>query len=328
LDLSLGFDTRGLLDGHFVHGFYFGDRANVTTGDDIPEFGFGLELAVGLELNLGIVSFGVEGGVRGDLDFNWNDLDNNGKICFDELATLFELRPNPPTNPDIPGLCIFDVHGQLSAFLRFVYSILGIPGSVDIINQVFFSFDHHCSLFPPIDPAHVDDPNNTLVLSMGPNAGKRIEGTSTDVAETFSVKQTADGIEVTGQGAGEDQVTKTYTGADKIRGDGGLADDSITIDDSVKLPATLIGGAGNDTMQGGGGANTFVFFDDWGQDTITGSVSGTDVLDFSAVTRPLTIIQTANGWIIQDDQNPANKVTYTRSNPRKTLTGASPVASV
>src|SRR5262249_61600910 len=92
LDLSVGFDTRGLLDGHFQDGFYFGDRANVTTGDDIPEFGFGLELAVGLELNLGIVSFRVGGGGRGDLDFNWNDLDNNGKTHFDEQSTLYTPR--------------------------------------------------------------------------------------------------------------------------------------------------------------------------------------------------------------------------------------------
>src|SRR5262249_21288330 len=158
-----------------------------------------------------------------------------------------------------------------SAFLRFVYSILGIPGSIDIINVVFFSFDHHCSLFPPIDPAHVDETNNTLVLSMGPAADKRIEGVSTDVAETFSVTQTAGGIEVTGKGFGETEVSKTYTGATSIRGDGGADNDSITIDDAITLPVTLIGGPGNDTMDGGGGENTYVFFDGWGQDTILGS---------------------------------------------------------
>src|SRR5262249_37899524 len=156
---------------------------------------------------------------------------------------------------------------------------------------------------------------------MGPAADKRIEGTSQDNAETFSVKQTSAGLEVTGQGTGEKQVSKTYTGATSIRGDGGLDNDSITIDDSVKLPTTLIGGPGNDTMQGGGGANTFVFFDGWGQDIITGSVSGTDTLDFSAVTRPLTITQTATGWMIQDDQG--NKVTYTGSNLRKIIGGQS-----
>src|SRR5205823_4958656 len=38
LDLSLGFDSRGLLDGNFLDGFYFGDREDVTTGPDIAEF--------------------------------------------------------------------------------------------------------------------------------------------------------------------------------------------------------------------------------------------------------------------------------------------------
>src|SRR5262249_22866379 len=136
-----------------------------------------------------------------------------------------------------------------------------------------------------------------------------------------SVTQTSDGIQVTGQGAGEDQVTKIYTGATSIRGDGGLADDSITIADNVKLPATLIGGPGNDTLQGGGGANTFVFFDGWAQDVVTGSITGTDTLDLSAVTHPLTITQTATGWLIQDDQG--NKVTYTGTNIRRIIGGRS-----
>src|SRR5262249_52224749 len=204
---------------------------------------------------------------------------------------------------------------------RFVYSVFGIPGSIDIVNEVIFSFDHHCSLFPPIDPAHVDETDNTLVLSMGPAADKRIEGVSTDVAETFSVTQTADGLLVTGKGEGEDEVSKTYTGATSIRGDGGLADDSITIADNVKLPATLIGGPGNDTLQGGGGDNTFVFFDGWGQDVVTGSVSGTDVLDFSAVTSPLTFTQKADGLTVQD--NKGNTVTYTGTNLRRIIGGRS-----
>ncbi len=93
-DFSVGFDTRGIAKtGSFIDGFYFGDLANVTSGQDIDEFGIGVEAAVGALIDLGIAQAGIEGGVRADLAFNWNDLDKDGKIYLDELVDLFSLYP-------------------------------------------------------------------------------------------------------------------------------------------------------------------------------------------------------------------------------------------
>jgi Ca2+-binding RTX toxin-like protein len=43
---------------------------------------------------------------------------------------------------------------------------------------------------------------------------------------------------------------------------------------------TIAGGAGNDVMTGNAGSDTFVFKPDFGHDTITDFISGTDVLQF------------------------------------------------
>ena len=43
----------------------------------------------------------------------------------------------------------------------------------------------------------------------------------------------------------------------------------------------LSGGGGDDVLTGRGGADTFVFADNWGDDTITDFVRGEDLLDFT-----------------------------------------------
>ncbi|HUV15397.1 MAG TPA: calcium-binding protein, partial [Pelolinea sp.] len=62
--------------------------------------------------------------------------------------------------------------------------------------------------------------------------------------------------------------------ADTIRGD--------------ELDNTIIGNGGGDTLDGGSGNDTFIFTDNWGADILS-DTSGTDKLDFSAVTADLTI---------------------------------------
>ncbi|SFI90109.1 Hint domain-containing protein [Celeribacter neptunius] len=78
-----------------------------------------------------------------------------------------------------------------------------------------------------------------------------------------------------------DQIT---SGDDYIFGDAG--NDSIT------------GGGGNDEIAGGEGDDTFYFDDGWGNDIVygddwDGTGTGTDTLDFSAVSAPLTVTFTA-----------------------------------
>ncbi len=328
LDLSIGFDTRGIAKtDNFADGFYFGDLEDVSTGDDIDEFGFGLQVSVGAELNLGIASAGVEAGIKADIGFNWNDLDGNGKIYFDELGRLFTLQPTPRPAKPIPGVCVFDVHGSLDAFLRFTYSALFVSGSIDIIDVNLFKFEHSCpgNAVVPAELSAGDErfAAGTLVLNSGEFAERRDPGRSQDDGEVFRIRQIDPGdpidvvtettIEVSYDlDTGEEKpltITRRYTGVEKIFVDGGAGDDRIEMDASVQTPVVLIGGAGNDVLIGGSGndilvgglgndqlvgnagSDRYVFENAWGIDTveeIDSAERDEDHFDFSALTEPIT----------------------------------------
>ncbi len=49
--------------------------------------------------------------MRANLDFNWNDLDKDGKIYLDELADLFLMLPS---GGGVPGSCVFDASGAIT----------------------------------------------------------------------------------------------------------------------------------------------------------------------------------------------------------------------
>ena len=59
---------------------------------------------------------------------------------------------------------------------------------------------------------------------------------------------------------------------------GSSYDDGIVGNDAANR---LSGGRGDDVLTGRGGADTFVFADNWDNDTITDFVRGEDLLDFS-----------------------------------------------
>ncbi|TWT90272.1 Bifunctional hemolysin/adenylate cyclase precursor [Pseudobythopirellula maris] len=314
-DLSLGFDTRGIAKtGNFLDGLYFGDLENITTGADTPEFGFGLEVTVGLSLDLEGASVSVEGGVTADVEFNWNDTDGDGKLYLDEIADLVDLHPFPTPDPAVPGLCVFDVHGSIGALLRLNYEVLILSGSVDIIDVELFTFEHVCVDPPPLELAHVSDgaggfEAGTLVLHAGDLADDRDPGAFVaDGAEKFTIDQVEpDAVIVTFQLDEETEVIKRYSGVERIYFDGGAGDDEITLLDSVTLPAVLRGGAGNDTLIGGAGDDlidgglgddrlfghrgddTYVFANGWGADEIVEDDSADrNTADFGPTTAPIT----------------------------------------
>ncbi len=59
---------------------------------------------------------------------------------------------------------------------------------------------------------------------------------------------------------------------------GSAYDDRIFGNDAANR---LSGGGGDDVLTGRGGADTFVFVDNWGDDTITDFVRGEEQLDFT-----------------------------------------------
>ncbi|MEZ6133641.1 MAG: Ig-like domain-containing protein [Pirellulaceae bacterium] len=314
IDFSVGFDTRGVSEtGNFLDGLYFGDLANVTTGRDINEVEFSLGINAGVGIDLVFAGVYLTGGVDGRIGFDWNDLDGNGKLYFDELATLAQIR----TNPYLPGACVFDAHGSLDAKIGVEWWLTPASGYIPIINEQIFSFDYTCDTGSNVAQLTKNDPsfaNNTLVINAGPYAGRRSPGSSTDGSETFEVTQQPSGaIQVTydlvAANGSVTKVSREFTGAQRIYFNGGAGNDKITIDPSVTIPVTLIGGRGNDILIGGSGNTTFaggsgndvvtsrggvgttdryLFENNWGQDTIS-DAGGHDTIDFSGVTVGLNI---------------------------------------
>ena len=64
-DLSVGYDSHGLVTGRFFDGFYFGDRADVFRGADIDEMGLSLGVRLAAILNLAVARRGNRGRDQG-----------------------------------------------------------------------------------------------------------------------------------------------------------------------------------------------------------------------------------------------------------------------
>ena len=266
-NFSIGFDTRGIQTGNFLEGFYFGDRANVFTGTDISEVTLYATFTAGASLSAGVAQAGVEGGIRANIGANWNDPNDDGKIYIDELLST-------------PIACVFDLSGSLSAFLR-AYGRIGIDtffagfitlfeANITIVDITLLDFNLSCEerAKPPI-LAEVE--NGVMKLNVGDRASRRGDG-QTDGDEKFALRQLEPGkIEVTYAGH-----TQVYSGVTSIEGDGGQGNDSILLDESITVSATLRGGAGNDNLRGGSGNDNI--FGGAGNDQLAGG-AGNDTLE-------------------------------------------------
>jgi hypothetical protein len=109
IDMGFGYDTRGLSEFLTTHspvdlldGFFLTDLD--ASGVDKAEAFLTAQIAVGAAISLGFASAGVEGGIQATIDFNFADLDNDGKIRILELGALLEANSFNP-------LAVFDVAG-------------------------------------------------------------------------------------------------------------------------------------------------------------------------------------------------------------------------
>ncbi|MEP0919876.1 DUF4347 domain-containing protein [Leptolyngbya sp. DQ-M1] len=266
-NFSIGLDTSGIQKGDFFKGFYFGDRANVFSGDDISEVSLYATFTAGASLSVVVAEAGIEGGIKANIGANWNDPNNDGKVYIDELLST-------------PLPCVFDLSGSLDAFLR-AYGRIGIDTflfgfvtlfetDITIIDVTLFDFNLSCEerAKPPVLAA-VE--NGVMKLNMGSRASLRGEG-QTDGDENFTLKQLEAGkIEVTYAG-----YTQVYSNVTSIEGDGGQGSDTILLDDSITVAAILRGGDGNDKLKGGSGNDTIS--GGAGNDQLQGSV-GNDTID-------------------------------------------------
>jgi Ca2+-binding RTX toxin-like protein len=273
LDVGFGYDTRGLsqfLDNFnpasLLNGFFLND-VDPATGQDRDEAFFGVELAVGAGIDLGIAKAGVEAGFAATILFNFADLDQDTKIRGDELAAnLLANSFNP--------ISVFDVSGKLEIFLRAFFEVLFLKLEFEFARLTLFEFD-----IPFERPAIMGSVSgDTLTLNIGPSAMNRLNGDTSDGNETIFVEETADKIRVWG-----DQFSRSNLNAQefdkssisKIVADGGAGNDVINLIGVTTKATEIRGGQGNDQITGGNGPN--MLFGDGGRDILIGG-TGRDEL--------------------------------------------------
>ncbi len=281
IDMGFGYDTRGLSEFLTTHspvdlldGFFLTDLD--ANGVDKPEAFLTAQIAVGAAISLGIASAGVEGGIQATIDFNFADLDNDGKIRILELGALLEANSFNP-------LAVFDVSGEIDLFMRAYVEFLFFKAEFEFLRLTLFEFEVN-----PIKPPLLGSLNgDTLTLNVGPNAAARLNGNTSDANENIVL--TMDGSDVvvssfTVNGADQHPVDikgfGRFAGVHNIVIDGGSGNDTLDLTGiSSSIAITMHGGVGNDVLKGGGGADTI--FGDAGNDEIHGgggidTISGGD----------------------------------------------------
>jgi Ca2+-binding RTX toxin-like protein len=331
IDLAFGYDTYGVrqfIESGATNPLLLAAGFHVL-GTDLPD-GKGSpvdhlllvgEIFAGAEINLGVASAGVDGGLRLEIGFRLHDNDGDGKIRMLEIATNFlhELRTNGPV---LAPLAIFNVYGELSAFLRAFIEIFFFEASFEItppivIVEFAYEFDR-----PPVLATERGD--GSLLINVGPNSAARLNGNTSDFGEEIWVRSiSSNQVEVWAPSMGvQSSAAQVYTvGSNKtIYLYGGKGNDIINLsglghgikyyveagpgDDQViggqsggtmlgglgddKLIGgdgndLIIGGAGNDYIVGGAG-NDWIFGDDGTVTTFLG-VNDLPMLRFQSIVR-------------------------------------------
>ena len=292
-DLGLGYDTTGLetfrrtgdaqniVNGLFLDDF---DGIDPNTGDalaflsqalfgprDEDQVSIFLGVGVSAEASIGILSAGIEGSTFGGVTFNFADTptDTLGGLLFGRGDG--KVRVNEfDLNRSVGDLNIFNTGGRLETRLDvFVKIPILLDLRINLLTLPLLDFEFPNRFVAPPVLAEVDA--GTLRLNMGARATNR-GADQVDGDESFFIGA--------GDGAGEVIVSafgfaQTFSGVDRIVGDGGAGNDAITITDEVVVPVTLSGGAGNDLLVAGGGTATL--HGGAGLDTLQGGL-GNDLL--------------------------------------------------
>ncbi|MDB5319040.1 MAG: cya 2, partial [Phycisphaerales bacterium] len=254
---GFGYDTTGLREyfsspagqrqiSSLLDGLYVSDRKNADgTGADVNEVTLTGGIQAAGEINLGVASAGVAGGIFANIGFNLDDPNNDGKMRLNEIAAQLARGP----------MCLFDVSGELTAGLSAYVKFLFSKKTFNIATIKLLDFNYSC----PAVPADPDPilatvlPGGVLRLNVGPNAAARQYGDLTDGDESYTVSPGATANTVVIEAMGFKQE---YTGVNSITADGGAGNDSIIIKSGVVVTANLSGGVGDDSLFGGSGNAT------------------------------------------------------------------------
>ena len=271
INIGFGYDTFGiqkfissedknaldLLDGFHVLDFD-------ENGNERPELELRGEIFAGASINLLIAEAGVTGGIFAVIEFDLNDVNDDGKVRISEIVANAQIDPR----------CIFDIHGEMGLFLEAFLSVDLFFFSIDktwrFAEITLFEFDIIC----PEPVLASQDGAGVLTLHMGSRAEDREEIDTNDSAETFIVSH-LDGdkdSEVVEVQWGN--YKQTYEGITQIYvPDAGSGDDWIDLR-GVLVDADISGGVGNDTIYLSDGAGAIARGDE-GDDLIVASAAMT-----------------------------------------------------
>ncbi len=277
--LSFGFDTTGIekwSDQDFAlsdldllfDGFYFGDFD--ADGNERPELVLSAGLRAGASVGVsGLVEAGVEGGVEATVNLDLADVPDpitelgDGRLYFDEIGQRLAQGPE----------CLFELHGELRAFLEAFFWIGVDAGFFEItifearerfVDVLLAEFDHSCP--PPfLDVAHLDS-SGTLTIRSIDDEGRQVDSAGRAGFETMhehtsislvnvdltvgadddGIDNPVDRIQVVGNGSFEFFDPALVTEIVILGTD---FDDEYVIGDDVAANITVHGLGGNDVIE-------------------------------------------------------------------------------
>ncbi|MGD1804939.1 hypothetical protein ACP6PL_05795, partial [Dapis sp. BLCC M126] len=280
LNLGFGYDSEGIKQwadtGYesdeiekIFDGFFFSDNRNGA--EDLPELEVSGLLKAGVGIDVVIAKAEVNGGIEATIGVDLEDLGesgddlgiSDGKIRGSEFKAIFDSHPG----------CLFDIGGQLDAFLGY-YARVGWPpfgkeweGEFARTTLAEFGIET-CPQQHPIlaNEGPESFGGGTLELNMGPRAELRLFIDTTDNGETFILKGSGnpnnDTITVNAIG-----YSQNYAGVNNIQANGGEFDDNIDVE-NIAISVEFSGGNGDDVLSGGDGDD--VINGDSGDDRILG----------------------------------------------------------
>lgn len=281
IDLAFGYDTFGvrqyLATGNVAdvfNGFFLFDHENADgSGADVDEVVFDASLTAAAALRTGIVNASVGGGIFGHVDFNLHDNNEDGKVRAVELLDNLLLG----------GIHVFDVDGAVDAklFAKAEINLLitTIEEQFDIASVELLSFEFPRPGGEFVQLAQMN--GTTLELNIGPDAGRRKNLFTDDVAEDYFIRPGQSDGTVFVEAFGRSQI---YENVARITGNAGAGDDTINVHPDLAIPVFLSGGPGNDLLVGGsandqlsGGAGNDELRGEMGADILIGG-DGRDLI--------------------------------------------------
>ncbi len=254
--LGIGYDTQGLREMIFeganawslLNGLYLLDRD--ASGQDVPELELRGELFANAQVSVLIFSAGAGGSIYLTVAVDLVDPNEDGKLKFQEVASILESTGNP--------FCLFRLTGAFGVRI-YVFAEVDLffwskRWEITLADIVLLSFSVQCDFNKvPILAAPESPGSSVLLLHMGPYSDRRGSGSVgyNATSEEFRVTQEANGsLTVVAFGYSENHPAPAG-GWTLVRANAG---DSVAPEDDEDIIALVDGAVGAETVCANGDA--------------------------------------------------------------------------